>query len=314
MAADLFESYAVTLVAALILGKVAFGEEGLVFPLIVTAIGAITAVIGVFITKVRKGESGLTAINRGFYISADRRRGARRDRGLRLPARHVRGLRRLARARRPDRRPRPAASSPRSPCSSASCSPAIILWLTGYFTDTDKRPTDRRRAHLSDRRGDRGARRASASASSPPSTPRSIIAGGGLRRCSCSPAARSRSSLFLDRARRLRPAHHGRRHRRHGHLRPGQRQRAGHRRDVRRRGRGGRARSSRTSTPSATPPRPSPRASRSRRPCWPPRRCSARTPTRWRPRSANGRAVRSELAGDLLESTTRSSTRSPSSA
>ena len=40
MAADLFESYAVTLVAALILGKVAFGEEGLVFPLIVPAIGA----------------------------------------------------------------------------------------------------------------------------------------------------------------------------------------------------------------------------------------------------------------------------------
>ena len=39
MAADLFESYAVTLVAALILGKAAFGEEGLVFPLIVPAIG-----------------------------------------------------------------------------------------------------------------------------------------------------------------------------------------------------------------------------------------------------------------------------------
>src|SRR3954452_1039109 len=40
MAADLFESYAVTLVAALILGKAAFGEQGLVFPLIVTAVGA----------------------------------------------------------------------------------------------------------------------------------------------------------------------------------------------------------------------------------------------------------------------------------
>ena len=35
------------------------------------------------------------------------------------------------------------------------------------------------------------------------------------------------------RPRRHRPAHHGRRHRLHGHLRPGQRQRAGHRRDVR---------------------------------------------------------------------------------
>ncbi|WP_028050185.1 sodium-translocating pyrophosphatase [Cellulomonas sp. URHD0024] len=70
MAADLFESYAVTLVAALILGKVAFGEQGLVFPLIVTAMGAIVAVLGVLITRVRGSESGLTAINRGFYISA----------------------------------------------------------------------------------------------------------------------------------------------------------------------------------------------------------------------------------------------------
>ncbi len=70
MAADLFESYAVTLVAALILGKAAFGEQGLVFPLVVTAMGAIVAVLGVAITRVRGAESGLTAINRGFYIAA----------------------------------------------------------------------------------------------------------------------------------------------------------------------------------------------------------------------------------------------------
>jgi len=70
MAADLFESYAVTLVAALILGKAAFGEQGLVFPLIVTAVGALVAVLGVAITRVRGSESGLAAINRGFYVSA----------------------------------------------------------------------------------------------------------------------------------------------------------------------------------------------------------------------------------------------------
>jgi K(+)-stimulated pyrophosphate-energized sodium pump len=71
MAADLFESYAVTLVAALILGKAAFGEQGLVFPLIVPTIGAVTAIIGVFITRLRKSDrTGLTAINRAFYISA----------------------------------------------------------------------------------------------------------------------------------------------------------------------------------------------------------------------------------------------------
>jgi K(+)-stimulated pyrophosphate-energized sodium pump len=70
MAADLFESYAVTLVAALILGSVAFGEVGLVFPLVIPAIGALTAILGVFITKPRAGESGLTTINRSFYIAA----------------------------------------------------------------------------------------------------------------------------------------------------------------------------------------------------------------------------------------------------
>jgi len=70
MAADLFESYAVTLVASLILGSVAFGTKGLLFPLIVPAIGVLTAIIGVFITRSRPNEGGLTTINRSFYISA----------------------------------------------------------------------------------------------------------------------------------------------------------------------------------------------------------------------------------------------------
>ncbi|WP_203973101.1 sodium-translocating pyrophosphatase [Planotetraspora silvatica] len=71
MAADLFESYAVMLVASLILGKAAFGTEGLVFPLIVPMIGVITAIIGIFTTRPRSGDrSGMSAINRGFFISA----------------------------------------------------------------------------------------------------------------------------------------------------------------------------------------------------------------------------------------------------
>jgi len=70
MAADLFESYAVTLVAALILGSQAFGDKGLVFPLLVPAIGALTAVLGVYLCKPRPGENGLRTINRAFYISA----------------------------------------------------------------------------------------------------------------------------------------------------------------------------------------------------------------------------------------------------
>jgi K(+)-stimulated pyrophosphate-energized sodium pump len=71
MAADLFESYAVTLVAALILGKAAFGDAGLIYPLIVPAIGIVTAIIGVFITRLRPTDrSAMSAINRSFYLSA----------------------------------------------------------------------------------------------------------------------------------------------------------------------------------------------------------------------------------------------------
>ena len=70
MAADLFESYAVTLVAALILGSQAFGDKGLVFPLLIPAIGALTAVAGVYLTRPKAGENGLTTINRSFYLSS----------------------------------------------------------------------------------------------------------------------------------------------------------------------------------------------------------------------------------------------------
>ena len=71
MAADLFESYAVTLVAALILGKAGFGDAGLIFPLIVPAIGIVTAIIGIFITRLRTTDkSAMQAINRSFFLSA----------------------------------------------------------------------------------------------------------------------------------------------------------------------------------------------------------------------------------------------------
>src|SRR6202167_2389912 len=71
MAADLFESYSVMLVAALILGNSAFGDKGLLFPLLVPAIGVLTAIIGIFSVAPRpRDRSGMTAINRGFFISA----------------------------------------------------------------------------------------------------------------------------------------------------------------------------------------------------------------------------------------------------
>ncbi|MEX0874224.1 MAG: sodium-translocating pyrophosphatase [Actinomycetota bacterium] len=79
MAADLFESYEVTLVAAMILGFFAFGGEanprgaalGVMFPLFVRAVGVITSIIGIMVVRPRaENEDGMKAINRGFFISA----------------------------------------------------------------------------------------------------------------------------------------------------------------------------------------------------------------------------------------------------
>ncbi|HEU0131665.1 MAG TPA: sodium-translocating pyrophosphatase [Mycobacteriales bacterium] len=71
MAADLFESYEVTLVAALILGNAAFGIKGVIFPLLVRGIGVITSILGIFAVSPRDSDrNGMKAINRGFFISA----------------------------------------------------------------------------------------------------------------------------------------------------------------------------------------------------------------------------------------------------
>jgi len=77
MAADLFESYEVTLVASLILGAAAFAGSdvgaiaGVMFPLFVRAVGVITSIIGILaVTPRSEEEHGMRAINRGFFISA----------------------------------------------------------------------------------------------------------------------------------------------------------------------------------------------------------------------------------------------------
>ena len=138
MAADLFESYAVTLVAALILGRAAFGESGLVFPLIIPALGLLTAIIGILITRVRDTESGLAAINRSFYISAAIAAVLSAVAAfLYLPSSFAGFGGNLA------------AVSGRDPRVVATVAVLVgivlagaILALTGYFTDTNKRPTE----------------------------------------------------------------------------------------------------------------------------------------------------------------------------
>ncbi|HEV2824703.1 MAG TPA: sodium/proton-translocating pyrophosphatase, partial [Actinomycetota bacterium] len=74
MAADLFESFEVTLVAAIVLGLAAFPDRpavGLLFPLIVQAIGIVSSIAGIYLVRPRsETESGMRTINRGFFASA----------------------------------------------------------------------------------------------------------------------------------------------------------------------------------------------------------------------------------------------------
>ena len=139
MAADLFESYAVTLVAALILGKAAFGERGLVFPLIVTAVGAFVAVLGVAITRIRGTESGLAAINRGFYTSA--LVGvvlAAVAAFVYLPSSFSQLTGGTAGIETHDGDPRLIAATA---VLIGVLLAGVILWVTGYFTGTTSKPT-----------------------------------------------------------------------------------------------------------------------------------------------------------------------------
>jgi K(+)-stimulated pyrophosphate-energized sodium pump len=132
MAADLFESYAVTLVAALILGSQALGDKGLVFPLIVPAIGALTAVVGVYLCRPRVGENGLRTINRAFYISA----------AIGAVASAIAAFAYLPGSW--DGLPAAADVNPRVLAAGAVVIgvvlAAAILALTGYFTGTEHRP------------------------------------------------------------------------------------------------------------------------------------------------------------------------------
>src|SRR6185436_1766666 len=73
MAADIFESYEVTIVAAMILGIASFGHKGVIFPLLVRAIGVIASIISTY--SVRCGDKGtageaMKSVNRGFVIGS----------------------------------------------------------------------------------------------------------------------------------------------------------------------------------------------------------------------------------------------------
>ena len=76
MAADLFESYEVTLVASIILGVAAFDSIGanpalgLIFPVIARAIGVLASIVGVFsVRATERDKSAMAPINRGLLVA-----------------------------------------------------------------------------------------------------------------------------------------------------------------------------------------------------------------------------------------------------
>jgi len=73
MAADVFESYEVTIVAAMILGYASFGHKGVVFPLLVHAIGVLGSIWSTYTVKAgpqSTSDSALRSVHRGFILGS----------------------------------------------------------------------------------------------------------------------------------------------------------------------------------------------------------------------------------------------------
>ncbi|MGC3996864.1 MAG: sodium-translocating pyrophosphatase [Anaeromyxobacter sp.] len=73
MAADIFESYEVTIVAAMILGMASFGHKGVIFPLLVRGIGVLGSIISTYTVKAGANDTSDTAlksVHRGFWIGS----------------------------------------------------------------------------------------------------------------------------------------------------------------------------------------------------------------------------------------------------
>jgi K(+)-stimulated pyrophosphate-energized sodium pump len=71
MAADVFESYALTIIAAMILGGAMFGLKGVVFPLLARSGGILTSILGSFFVKAKNDkEDPIKPLIRGFLVAA----------------------------------------------------------------------------------------------------------------------------------------------------------------------------------------------------------------------------------------------------
>src|SRR5262245_53695367 len=73
MAADIFESYEVTIVAAMILGWASFGHKGVIFPLLVRGIGVVGSIISTYSVKAgpnSTSDEALHSVHHGFVLGS----------------------------------------------------------------------------------------------------------------------------------------------------------------------------------------------------------------------------------------------------
>jgi K(+)-stimulated pyrophosphate-energized sodium pump len=72
MAADLFETYAVTVIASMLIAGIAFatyGWAGVVYPMVLGAVSILASIVGTFFVSVRDGGKIMNALYRGLGVS-----------------------------------------------------------------------------------------------------------------------------------------------------------------------------------------------------------------------------------------------------
>lgn len=69
MGADLFESYAATAIAAMLLGNTLFGVNGIIFPLVLGAAGIVASIISMFFVRTSEDGDPQAALNRGLWAT-----------------------------------------------------------------------------------------------------------------------------------------------------------------------------------------------------------------------------------------------------